>query len=203
MPTDFIAAKKHISRVDPVLRPIIKTVKAEFAYRSGSAFDNLLRIITGQQLSGVVARAIYSRVKQLSGSRSMTVAAMERITDAQLKSAGLSAPKIRTVRSVAAAFNDGSLNPRRLSRASDEDAFDELVAVRGIGLWTANIYLMFVLQRPDVFPSTDLGIVTTMRKLYGVEGTQEELHEIAEKWRPYRSVACWYIWQSARSPEVA
>ena len=203
MTTDINAAKKHISQVDPILRPIIKKAGAEIKYRKGGAFENLVRIISGQQLSGTVARAIFARVKQLDGGRSLTVASMDKITDAQLKSAGLSNAKIRTVRCIAAAFKDGSLNPRRLSRVSDEEAFRELVAVKGIGPWTANIYLMFVLQRPDVFPSTDLGIVTTMRKLYDVEGSQEELHEIAEKWRPYRSIACWYIWQAARSPEVA
>lgn len=203
MTTDIAAARRHISRIDPVLRPIIKAIKAEITYRRGGAFENLVRIISGQQLSGVVARAIFARVKQLNGSRSLTVASMDKITDAQLKTAGLSNAKVRAVRSVAGAFKDGSLNPRRLSRVSDKEAFDELVTVKGIGPWTASIYLMFVLRRPDVFPSTDLGIVTTMRKLYGVEGTQDELHEIAEKWRPYRSIACWYIWQAARSPEVA
>jgi DNA-3-methyladenine glycosylase II len=196
---DIKKAIKHIGRVDPKLGEIIKDIGVvEIPRRRRTAFDGLIRIILGQQLSGASATSIYRRVKAVCGDEGLTADRLDRLSDTQIKSAGVSSPKLRTMRNIVRSIEDGSLNLRRIAHLDDERAFEELTAVKGIGAWTANIYLMFVLGRPDVFPSTDLGIVTTMRRVYGIKGTDEQLNRIAERWRPYRSIACWYLWQSAR-----
>ena len=194
-------AIRHIARVDPKLGAIIKEIGVvEIPRRRRTAFDELIRIILGQQLSGASAVSIYRRVKAACGEAGLTADRLDKLSDKQIKAAGVSTPKLRTMRNIVRSIEDGSLNLRRIAHLDDERAFEELTAVKGIGPWTANIYLMFVLGRPDVFPSTDLGIVTTMRRVYGIKGTDKQLDRIAERWRPYRSVACWYLWQSARRP---
>ena len=196
---DIGKAIRHITGVDPKLGAIIKDIGVvEIPRRRRTAFDGLIRIILGQQLSGASAASIYRRVKAACGKEGLTADRLDRLSDKQIKAAGVSTPKLRTMRNIVRSIEDGSLNLRRIAHLDDERAFEELTAVKGIGAWTANIYLMFVLGRPDVFPSTDLGIVTTMRRVYGIRGTDKQLNRIAARWRPYRSVACWYLWQSAR-----
>jgi DNA-3-methyladenine glycosylase II len=122
-----------------------------------------------------------------------------RLTDDELRAAGLSGQKLRYMRDLGARVQDGSLPLHALDAMSDEDVIVALTQVKGIGRWTAEMYLMFRLHRPDVLPVGDLGIVKAVQKAYGLRKTPspDRLHEIAEPWRPYRSVACWYLWRSS------
>lgn len=171
----------------------------------GDTFEVLLRAIIYQQLSGKAAGTIHARVLALFGDDRPSAAGLERLDDDQLRGAGLSANKLRAARDLAAHSLDGRLpGIRRLRQLDDETVIERLTAVRGIGRWTAEMLLIFRLGRPDVWPVTDLGV----RKGYAVIRDCEmpspaELADAGAIWVPWRSVAAWYCWRAAESPELA
>ena len=186
---------------DSVLARIIAQVgPLEIAHRR-ERFPALVRAIIFQQLAGRAALAIYQRFVQIvGGGRFPTPAQVIAASDEDMRRAGLSRGKMAYIRDLAGHVRDGTLNFRRFSRMDDEDIITELVRVRGIGRWTAEMFLMFNLRRPDVLPVDDLGFRSAVAKAYGMNKlpAAKELKLMGERWRPYRSAAVWYLWQSTR-----
>jgi len=197
-------AVAHLRRADPVLRGLIDELGPEGVHdrRAGRPNDHygaLVRSIVGQQLSTKAARAIYGRLTDRFGGRPPTPAEVLADDPEQLRAAaGLSRAKVGFLRSLAEHVADGSLELEALDQLGDEDVIAELVAVKGLGTWSAHMFLMFHLQRPDVMPVGDLGIRRAVMIRYGLEQLPgpAELERLAEPWRPYRTLACLYLWQS-------
>jgi DNA-3-methyladenine glycosylase II len=175
------------------------------AGRPDDDYGALVRSIVGQQLSTRAARAIYSRLTERYGGRTPTPAEVLADDPDELRTAaGLSHAKIAYLRSLAAHVLDGSLELDRLGSLPDDQAIAELVAVRGIGEWSAHMFLMFNLGRPDVLAVGDLGIRRAVMLRYGLPKlpSPAELERIAEAWRPYRTLACRFLWRSLRATPV-
>ncbi|HEX4157960.1 MAG TPA: DNA-3-methyladenine glycosylase 2 family protein, partial [Rhizomicrobium sp.] len=155
------------------------------------------RSITFQQLSGKAAGTIFQRLRQASGRR-FTAAAFLRLTEDQLRACGLSRQKMAALTDLAQHVASRKISFRKLPTMTDEEIISLLSQVRGIGIWTVQMFLIFALQRPNVLPLGDLGIRNAVRKAYGLETLPKptELAEIARKWQPYCSVATWYLWRS-------
>jgi DNA-3-methyladenine glycosylase II len=160
-------------------------------------FTALTHAIISQQLSSKAAATIAGRFDALFGGRP-TPRGIAAVSDAQLRVVGLSGQKVRYVRDLCARVDDGSLPLQRLDALADDQVIDALTQVKGIGRWTAEMFLMFRLHRPDVLPVGDLGIVKAVQRAYRLRKTPDaaRLEQIGEPWRPYRSVACWYLWAS-------
>ncbi len=186
---------------DPVLAAIIERVgPLNIAYRR-ERFQALVRAIIFQQLAGRAALAIYQRfVKIVGGGRFPTPEGVLGASDEAMRRAGLSRGKIGYIRDLARHIRDGTLNFHRFPSMTDEQIIAELIRVRGIGRWTAEMFLMFNLRRPDVLPVGDLGLRSAVAKAYGMRQlpVAQELKRLAERWRPYRTAAVWYLWQSSR-----
>jgi DNA-3-methyladenine glycosylase II len=195
------AALQHLRRVDPVLARIIGQVGPFRAAHRPERFQALVRAIIFQQLAGRAAQAIYNRfVKATGGSRFPTPRQVLAATDDDLRGAGLSRGKMAYIRDLAAKVAGGEINFRRFAKIDDEEIIEQLTRVKGIGRWTAEMFLMFNLRRPDVLPVDDLGFRNAVAKAYEMRKplTPKELRVFGERWRPYRTVAVWYFWQSTR-----
>ncbi|MFZ1994542.1 MAG: DNA-3-methyladenine glycosylase [Solirubrobacteraceae bacterium] len=201
---DLSDAIAHLRAADPVLRALIDEIGVESLgdRRIGRPRDHygaLVRTIVGQQLSTRAARAIYERLTQRFGGRAPTPEEILADDPDELRSsAGLSHAKVRYLRSLAEHVLDGSLELATLGRLSDDEVTAELTAINGIGRWSADMFLMFHLQRPDVLPVGDLGIRKAFEVVYGLPALpeSEEMERIAEPWRPHRTVACLFLWRS-------
>jgi 3-methyladenine DNA glycosylase/8-oxoguanine DNA glycosylase len=194
-------ATRHLRKRDPRLRVVIDHIgPLELSPDAANSFATFVQIILGQQLSGKAAATIMGRVKALAKGQRLTASRLSCFTDNQLRGAGVSGPKIRALRSLCGHVLTKRLKIRRLPAMDDEAITDTLTQVKGLGPWSVQMYLMFVLRRPDVFPSGDLGIRNAVAKLYGLDRDSDELERVAEKWRPYRTVACWYLWRSLSNP---
>jgi DNA-3-methyladenine glycosylase II len=199
------AAVEHLRAADPVLREVIDGSDVEHVLRDRRAerpsehYGALVRSIVGQQLSTRSAMAIYGRLLERFGGRTPTPAEVLADDPDELRtSAGLSHAKVDYLRSLAAHVLDGSLQLESLDELPDDEVIAALVAVRGIGQWSAHTFLMFHLHRPDVLAVGDLGIRKAVMGRYGLEKLpdQAELERIGEPWRPYRTLACLYLWRS-------
>lgn len=194
-------AVSHLLKSDPVLAGVMQEVgPCGMSYRPPT-FETLARSIAFQQLSGKVATIIFGRVKKATGRR-FTAAAFLRLDDEQLRACGLSRQKMASLRDLAQRVNRREISFRKLPAMEDEDIIALLCQVRGIGVWTVQMFLMFALARPDILPLNDLGICNSVRKTYGLEQNPKpaELATIARPWHPYCSVACWYLWRSLDGP---
>jgi DNA-3-methyladenine glycosylase II len=197
--TDYAKARRLLARRDPVIAGLIKRHGpcglADAQHED--AFSALTHAIISQQLSTKAAATIARRFDALFDGPP-TAAAVARLTDEQLRAVGLSSQKIRYMRDLAAKVADGSLPLNKVNELADEDVILSLTQVKGIGRWTAEMFLMFRLHRPDVLPVDDLGIVKAVQRAYGLRKMpkRDRLTKIGEPWRPYRSVACWYLWKS-------
>ena len=190
-------------RRDPTLRAAIKRIgKCGMAERQRKDhLTALCNAIVSQQLSTKAAATIFGRFAALFPDGTITgVATIAEFDDATLRGVGLSGQKVSYLRDLSARIGDGRLNLDELEELEDDDVIERLTAVRGFGRWTAEMFLMFRLHRPDVLPVGDLGIVNAVQKLYRLRKRPDakRLTKIGEAWRPYRSVACWYLWQSLR-----
>lgn len=194
-----------------MLRGVIDLVAADGGLgdpRAGRPEDHygaLVRSIVGQQLSTTAARAIYARLTSRYGGRTPTPEeVLADDPDSLRQAAGLSRAKVTYLRSLATHVLDGSLELDRLDQLPDDEVIAELVAVRGLGVWSAHMFLMFHLQRPDVVAVGDLGIRRAVMIHYGLSGLpgSDELQRIAEPWRPYRTLACRYLWRSLAATPV-
>jgi len=165
-------------------------------HRGGSGFAYLTRAILAQQISGAAARSIGRRLRDRFGAPLLPEHFLS-ASDEELRGLGLSRQKASYLRDLAEKTRAG-LPFGRLSRLSDERVIEELTVVKGIGRWTAEMYLMFRLGRPDVLPVDDLGIQAAMQKVYRMRSRPgaDRMRRVAAPWRPYRTVACWYLWQS-------
>jgi DNA-3-methyladenine glycosylase II len=165
----------------------------------GDHYGALVRSIAGQQLSVLAARAIYTRLTSRYGGRPPTPQEILAEDPEELReAAGLSRAKASYLRSLAEHVVSGELELERLEELPDEQVIAELVAVKGIGLWTAQMFLMFQLERPDVLPTGDLGIRNAIQRAYELTEAPsvEQMEAIGEPWRPYRTLACRYLWRS-------
>jgi len=191
---------RHLKRTDPVLATIIDAVgPCRMQLRTdGTHFQALTRSIVFQQLSGKAAGTILSRFNDLYPDRSPTPDAVLATSDEQLRSVGLSRQKIGYMRDLATKVVSGELPLDRVEEMDDEDLIDHLVQVKGIGRWTAQMFLMFRLGRPDVLPELDLGIQNAIKKAYRKRKrpVPADVKKIGAKWSPHSSVACWYLWRS-------
>ena len=203
--TDYTKARRLLTKRDPVIGALIKRHGpcglADAQHED--AFVALVHAIVSQQLSTRAAATIAGRFDALFVGKP-NPAAVARVPDEQLRAVGLSAQKVRYIRDLCARITDGSLPVHTLNELHDEDVIQALTQVKGIGRWTAEMFLMFRLHRPDVLPVDDLGILKAVQRAYGLRKMPrpERLTKIGEPWRPYRSVACWYLWASlGNSPE--
>jgi DNA-3-methyladenine glycosylase II len=199
-PDDFARARRALMRRDPVLAPIVRKYKDRTILETPSLdpFSALVRTITSQQLSTKAAATIHRRILDLMPDAVATPESIERTTDDQLRAAGLSRQKIAYVRDLAKHAANGELPLHSLNTLADEDVIAAITRVKGLGRWSAEMFLMFRLHRADVLPVDDLGIVVAVQRLYGLRKRPkaDRLRKIAEPWRPYRTVACWYLWRS-------
>jgi DNA-3-methyladenine glycosylase II len=172
--------------------------------RPADAYGALLRAIVGQQLSTKAARTIHGRVLELFDGSTPSPEQLLEADEADLRAAGLSGRKVEYIRDLASHVIDGELELDRLGDLSDEEAIEEIVAVRGLGVWTAEMFLMFHLERPDVLSGGDLGIRKAVQIEYGLEEmpAPARVLEIGEPWRPHRSLASLYLWESLASAPV-
>jgi len=191
-------AQRHLAAADPVLARIIELVgPCRLKPQRGlSPFTYLVAAVVGQQISGAAARAIRERLRARFG-HPLRPEQIASAADEELRACGLSRQKAGYLRDLARHAAAG-LPLARLGRRSDERVIETLTVVKGIGRWTAEMYLMFRLGRPDVLPLDDLGIQTAMRRAYRMRGKPKKprMVRMARPWRPYRSVACWYLWRS-------
>jgi len=203
--TDYTKARRLLTKRDPVIGALIKRHGpcglADAQHED--AFVALVHAIVSQQLSTKAAATIAGRFDALFDGKP-NPSAVARVQDEQLRAVGLSTQKVRYIRDLCARITDGSLPVQTLNELHDEDVIQSLTQVKGIGRWTAEMFLMFRLHRPDVLPVDDLGILKAVQRAYGLRKMPrpERLTKIGEPWRPYRSVACWYLWASlGNSPE--
>jgi DNA-3-methyladenine glycosylase II len=200
-------ALAHLIAGDPVLAELIEAAGPLPNSREGRPdrddhYGSLVRTIVGQQLSTYVARAIYGRLTERFAGRPPTPAEILADDPEELRAAaGLSHAKVRYLRSLAEHVISGELELERLDELKDEEVIAELLAVKGLGRWSADIFLMFHLERPDVLPVGDLGIRRAIQRAYGLEELPDAaaIERIAEPWRPYRTLACRYLWRSLRN----
>lgn len=202
-PADYTRARRLLMRRDPVLGKAIKQIgPCLLAERQRK--DHLTALvgsIVSQQLSTKAAATIFGRVVALFPDRVIPgFEALAALDDQTLRGVGLSGQKVSYLRDLCARLGDGRLLLDDLDTLDDEEVIARLVAVKGFGRWTAEMFLMFRLHRPDVLPVGDLGIVNAVQRLYRLRKRPDpkRLMKLGEPWRPYRSVACWYLWQSLK-----
>src|SRR5437762_4046395 len=202
-PADYEKARRLLMRRDPILGAAIKQIgPCGMADRQRKDhLSALVGAIVSQQLSTKAAATIFGRFVSVFPEKQISsAAAIAALDDAALRAVGLSGQKVGYLRDLCARIADGRLRLEDLDGLPDELVIERLTAVKGFGRWTAEMFLMFRLHRPDVLPVGDLGIVNAVRKLYGLrkQPDPKRLQKIGEAWRPYRSVASWYLWQSLK-----
>jgi len=197
-------AQLHLRQADPVLRQLIDRTGPCTMRRSRRFFQSLARAIVAQQISSKAAKSIWTRLQNAARPRQLTAEFVAGMSLDELRSLGISPQKASYLHDLSARIQDGTLRLHRLSRYPDEAVMEQLVAVKGIGEWTAQMFLMFSLGRLDVFPHGDLGIRTAIRNLYRLPDLpdRKSSEPIAEVWRPYTTIACWYLWRSVEDEDT-
>ena len=195
-PNFWDKAKRSLARRDPVMAQIMRRHPKVFMTRRGEAFMTLARAICGQQISVKAAQSVWNRVCECVGE--ITPENVLRRKRPQLRACGLSDRKTEYIADLAQHFADGKIHEHRWPQMDDEAIIAELTDVRGIGRWTAEMFLMFNLMRPDVLPLGDLGLQKGIRLAYfkGRKISLNRMRKVGEGWRPWRSVATWYLWRS-------
>ena len=199
------SAVRHLRRSDPVLAKVVaRHGPHRFELRTGgSHFDSIARAIVSQQLSVKAASTIHGRFRALYDGAGGTPDVVARIPEKRLREAGLSWQKIGYIKDLARRVTAGELELDRIHEMSDDELVARLTAVKGVGTWTAQMFLMFRLGRPDVLPVLDLGIQKAIQRAYGLRKRPSALRmeKIGRAWAPYRTIACWYLWRSLDQPE--
>jgi DNA-3-methyladenine glycosylase II len=204
------ADARALAKSDPVMGRLIERIGGMDMERrrrgrpKGDAYATLVRAIVGQQLSAKAAFTIHGRVLELFGGENPSPQALLDVDEADLRAAGLSGRKVEYLRDLARQVLDGSLEVDRLDQLGDDEVIAEITAVRGLGEWSAHMFLMFHLERSDVLPTGDLGIRKAAQVEYGLGElpNPDELTYIAEAWRPRRTLACLYLWESLANVPV-
>lgn len=199
-PAYWDEACKHLAKRDRVMRKLIPQFGEARLRNRGDPFTTLARSIVGQQISVKAAQAVWDRFVTLVAQDKARIrpAAVSALDVADMRQVGLSARKVEYLRDLAAHFEDRLVHVTQWQRMEDESIIEELVAIRGIGRWTAEMFLIFHLMRPNVLPLDDLGLVKGISVNYfsGEPVSRAEARELGEAWAPYRTVATWYIWRS-------
>ncbi|MBV9405218.1 MAG: DNA-3-methyladenine glycosylase 2 family protein [Acidobacteriaceae bacterium] len=195
------SATLHLQNADPIMAGIIERVGPCQLVVREPTFETLARSITFQQLSGKAAGTIFGRLRKAVGRR-FTASAFLKLSTEELRACGLSRQKIASLTDLAERVARREINFRKLPDLSDAEIIETLSAVRGVGVWTVQMFLIFALQRPNVMPLADLGIRNAVRRAYDLPELPKaaELAKISEKWHPYCSVASWYLWRSLEGP---
>lgn len=190
-------AKKHLSQSDPQMAKLVKTLTLnKFELRENS-FRSLIRSIVSQQLSTKAARSIYAKLTQILGSKKYRHKQILSTSTAKLRTAGLSSSKVEFIKGVAIAMDKKQLDFRKIKNLTDEEVIAELIKLKGIGRWTAEMFLLFSLGRPDVFSLGDWGLRNAITKIYNIKIKDlKKIQRISDKWKPYRSLASLYLWAS-------
>ena len=200
MKADYTIARKHLMKADPTLELIIKRVGpcALHAVAPREPFEALCMAIASQQLSTKAADTIFGRFRDLFPQRKPSPDRVMTLSDDQIRAVGFSRPKVSFIKDLAARVLDGRLDLKGLKKHPDDEVMRQLVAVKGIGRWTAEIFLLFRLGRPDILPADDLGLMNAVHRAYGLRTRPDatRLRKMGERWSPHRSVAAWYLWQS-------
>lgn len=200
-------ARRALAAADPTMAALIRRIgdldiatrlRRRSEERPADAYGALLRAIVGQQLSTKAARTIHGRILELFGGTTPPPERLLEASEADLRAAGLSGRKVEYIRDLAAHVISGELELDRLGELSDEEVIEEIVAVRGLGQWTAEMFLIFHLERPDILSGGDLGIRKAVQLEYGLDEmpAPQRVLEIGEPWRPHRSLASLYLWES-------
>ncbi|MDQ6908467.1 MAG: DNA-3-methyladenine glycosylase [Chloroflexota bacterium] len=192
------AAIAHLTAVDETLARIIARHSPCTLTLEPDLFGSVARAIVGQQISVHAAAAVLSRVRALMPDGTLTPAATLAVPGEHLRAAGLSWRKVGYLKDCAARFTDGSIDPIALADADDETFIAALLPIEGVGRWTAEMVLIFALGRPDILSTGDYGLRSAMQRHWNLPApaTPQEMERIAARWRPYRSVASWYLWRS-------
>jgi len=194
----FQLGAKHVSKVDPKIQQLVKELGQIDFEAGGDPFESLVEAIISQQLSGTSARAIFGRLKALVGNEVIVPHALKRVHVSRLRKAGVSPQKIRYLKDLSSRVVDGRLDLERLKELEDVEVIRVLDEVKGIGPWTAHMFLLFTLGRPDVLPVDDLGIQLAVKRVYSLRKlpSAKKIEEIASNWHPYCSVASLYLWHA-------
>ena len=195
-PVFWEKAKKHIKKCDKKLGSIIELYPNDFLFSKSDPFYTLARSIVGQQISVKAAQSVWNKLE--NKCKKINAKNIKSIHYMTLKSCGLSRQKISYLRNLSDAFMIQKIKPLSWNKKSDDQIINELVLIKGIGRWTAEMYLIFNLCRPDIFPLDDIGMIKALCKCYKLNYPikKDRLIRIGNKWRPYRSVATWYLWRS-------
>ena len=200
MQVDYEKARRHLIRRDAVLGALVKQLgPCGFdKTRKIDRFAMTVRSIVSQQLSAKAAGTIHGRLLEALNTRHATPGGILALDQDRMRACGLSWAKVASVRDLASKIIDGSLALDSLDTLDDEAVIEKLTEVRGIGRWSAEMFLIFRLGRPDILPVGDVGVQRAMRRLYGLRKhpSPARMTSLARPWRPYRSVACWYLWRS-------
>ncbi|OGH92913.1 MAG: hypothetical protein A2534_00685 [Candidatus Magasanikbacteria bacterium RIFOXYD2_FULL_39_9] len=190
---------KFLKKSDPVLAKLFGKVQPSVLRPSKNYFESLTDAIISQQLSGKAAATIFKRFQGLfPGNKFPTPAQVLAKSDIELRTVGVSGSKASYIKNIAAGFEDGSLDFKHINKKTDEEIVEMLVKVKGIGKWTAEMFLIFSLGRPDVFSFGDLGLRNGVKKVYGLrkDPSPAKLKQLSAKWQPYRTCASLYLWAS-------
>ena len=202
-PAYWEEACKHLAKKDRVMRRLIPQFGDVSLESRGDAFVTLARSIVGQQISVKAAQSVWERFAALS--KTLTPASVLKLKVDDMRAAGLSARKVEYLVDLAIHFSNGAVHTRKWAEMDDESIIEELVAIRGIGRWTAEMVLIFYLLRPNVLPLDDVGLINGISHNYfsGEAVSRSDAREVASAWAPYCSVATWYIWRSLDPQAVA
>ena len=201
-PREISKAISHL-KLDPAFAPYIAKLPRPVFTNHGTPFESLVRSIIYQQLSGKAAGTILKRFHTLFRANTPTPRTVLKVTDAQFKSCGISGQKMGYLRDLAAKFIDKTIDPTYFHEMTDDAIRTHLIAVKGIGRWTADMFLMFTLHRPDVLPTGDLAIQKAIQRVYKLRKKPDvkKMEKIALRWQPYRTIASWYLWRTADTGE--
>jgi DNA-3-methyladenine glycosylase II len=191
-------AINHLKKSDPVLGAIIDRAGDYKIRYVEPGFQTLVNAIVSQQLSGKAAETIFRRLKDAAKADPITPESILRLRPARMRSLGLSVQKMTYIRGLARMTRDGEVDFEQVHTLEDDAVVEHLTRVKGVGVWTVHMFLIFALRRHNVLPTGDLGIRMAMKRAYGLEELPKpmEMEKLAEPWRPYSSVACWYLWRS-------
>lgn len=203
-PDTIDKALAHLRRSDPVMRDVIDRTGPCTMKKGRRHFQSLARAIVAQQISSKAAQSIWSRLQNAARPRPLTAEIVASMTRDELRALGVSPQKAGYLHDLAMRVQNGTLQLSRLARYPDEEVIARLVAVRGIGVWTAQMFLMFSLGRLDVFPHGDLGLRTAIRNLYRLPELpdRQRCAPIVRPWRPYSTIACWYLWRTVEEEDT-
>ena len=200
-PQTFRLGVRHVCRADPKIRELIKKHGPIKFTVDGDPFESLVEAVISQQLSWQSARAIFGKLKALLQTEVIDAQALHNLTASKLRIAGVSPQKIRYLKDLSSRVANGRLDLNHLRRKSDDEVIRILDEVKGVGPWTAQMFLLFVLGRPDVLPVDDLGIQLAIQKVYSLRKLPKpkKIKKIATNWHPYCSIASLYLWNAKRN----